>query len=163
MTGLISRLETFLSSYNTHWKDRAAKTQGGCQECKRISDTAPKLCTDNELIDPRDAFHVAILLHHDIENKYVIAANELCRYAIARLDNGDKDLQMVRWLYAASYDRIFVHDGKPQKLGTQFVRNKDGKFELATPIDPATTDEERALYGIPTTEESLKRLSAPYK
>ncbi len=163
MTGTSSILETLLDSYKAHRKDQTTKIQGECQECKRISDAALKLYTDNELIEPRDAFHAAILLHHGVENKYVLAANELCRYAIARLDSSDKDMQMARWLYAASYDRILVHDGKPQKFGTQFVKNKDGVFELATSIDLATTDEERALYGIPTVEESLKRLSASYK
>ena len=171
MKDVNSRLEMLLSIYNSHRKaidynahvDQVTKTKTNCRECKRISDEAMKMYIDNELTNPLDAFHAAILLHHGIENEYVAVANDLCRYAVARLGDDHKDIRSARWLYAASYDRMLVRDGKPQKFGTQFIKNKDGKFELATPIDPATTDEERTLYGIPTIAETLRSLSEAYK
>ena len=170
MKDVNSRLEIILSAYNSHRKvvdysahiDQVTKTQTNCQECKRVSGEVMKMYADNELTNPLDAFHAAIILHHGIENEYAVAANDLCKYAVARLGDNHKDIRSARWLYAASYDRILVHDGKLQKFGTQFVKNKDGKFELATPIDSATTDEERAWYGIPAIEETLKRLSESY-
>lgn len=170
MTEISSRLEELLSAYNQHRKavdynahaESAEKTTKSCKECKEIADKALRMYKDNELVDPLDAFHAAILLHHGTENEHVIAANELCKYAMTRLDEGHKDIDLARWLYAASYDRILVHDGKPQKFGTQFRINDKGEFEPATPVDPNTTDEERAMYGIPSLEKTIKNLSARY-
>jgi hypothetical protein len=48
-------------------------------------------------------------------------ANELARQGIELGDERSK------WLYAATMDRWLVSQGKPQKYGTQFRKNKKGK------------------------------------
>ncbi len=72
-------------------------------------------------------------------------ANQLAERAI---ELGEDD---ARWLYAATLDRYLTSQGKPQKYGTQY-QNVDGKWVLL-PVDPATTDEERAEYRVPPLQE----------
>ena len=57
----------------------------------------------------------------------------------------------ARPLAAAAYDRRRRLRGEPQKFGTQ-VCERDGRREL-WPVDPATTDSERAKWGLPALVE----------
>jgi hypothetical protein len=50
-------------------------------------------------------------------------------------------------LIAAATDRSLLARSLPQKYGTQFVR-EGGRWTLGK-IDPAVTDAQRALYGVP--------------
>ena len=62
----------------------------------------------------------------------------------------------ARWLAAAALDRYLVGVGKPQKYGTQWnIDLKTGK-KTVPPVDPATTDVERAAWDV----EPLKRFLA---
>lgn len=58
----------------------------------------------------------------------------------------------ARWLEAATEDRWRLARGLPQRWGTQYQDN-DGRWELA-PVDPATTDAERAARGLPSLAEA---------
>lgn len=57
----------------------------------------------------------------------------------------------ARALAAAAYDRIRMLAGEPQKFGTQWTE-REGRREL-WPVDPATTDSERAKWGLPALAE----------
>ena len=46
-------------------------------------------------------------------------------------------------------DRVLVHEGKPQRFGTQFTAGSDGVFRFAPVSDPATLDARRAAAGMP--------------
>ncbi|MBS1965684.1 MAG: hypothetical protein JST60_07665 [Chloroflexi bacterium SZAS-1] len=48
---------------------------------------------------------------------------------------------------AAAWDRSLLGRGKPQRFGTQFVR-ENGRWSLGE-VDPRITDMQRALYGVP--------------
>lgn len=54
---------------------------------------------------------------------------------------------------ATCFDRLRMMAGQPQKFGTQ--RGPDG---APWPVDPATTDSERAKWGLPTLRELQRRL-----
>lgn len=69
-------------------------------------------------------------------------ANQLAQRAI---ELGEEN---GRWLFAASLDRYYLSIGRRQKFGTQYTLS-EGRWELR-PIDPNTTDEERAKYNVPT-------------
>ena len=63
----------------------------------------------------------------------------------------------ARELVAQSIDRYLSMTTGVQKYGTnRFINQKTEKEELA-PIDRATTDAERAQYGVPPLAELLKR------
>ncbi len=71
----------------------------------------------------------------------VQAAHELALQAMATE-------RTARRLAAASFDRLRVLQGLPQKFGTQ--RRADG---TVWPIDPATTDSERRKWDLPPRHE----------
>ncbi|WP_342377465.1 hypothetical protein NVS55_39170 [Myxococcus stipitatus] len=77
-------------------------------------------------------------------------ARELATKAMA-LDAEDPDAPM---LAATAEDRELMARGKPQRFGTQRHRVK-GQWRLY-PVDPRTTDAERAKWRLPSLEE-LKR------
>ncbi len=48
---------------------------------------------------------------------------------------------------AAAWDRSLIGRGKPQRFGTQFIR-EGGRWSLGR-VDARVTDTQRALYGVP--------------
>jgi hypothetical protein len=46
-------------------------------------------------------------------------------------------------------DRVLVHQGKPQRFGTQFTLSSDGVFRLAPVSDTARLDARRSAAGMP--------------
>ena len=65
-------------------------------------------------------------------------------------------LRRARLLAATAYDRLRRLAGEPQKFGTQVVV-RDGVLEL-WPVDPHTTDSERAKWDVPPLAEILRDL-----
>jgi hypothetical protein len=58
-----------------------------------------------------------------------------------------------------AWDRWLVASGKPQRFGTQMIK-QDGRWSLGA-VDPATNDFERALYAVPplyVQEQRAKQL-----
>jgi len=65
---------------------------------------------------------------------------------------------------AEAIDKDLVRQGKPQRYGTQWVWNRERRVWRLHPIDPATTDDERAALGVPSYGELIQaeiRFSAP--
>jgi|GEM_PF-401622 len=89
----------------------------------------------------RDLVYAAFIFQHGNCPEHYLLANRLAQIA---LEAGDPE---ARWIYAAALDRYQMSQGQPQKYGTQYTL-VDGRYELY-PIDPATTDAERAQYGVP--------------
>jgi|SRR5688572_2996476 len=94
-----------------------------------------------------DYFHAAMIFQHGEAVADIERAHQLALQAIA-VDPGHKN---ARWLAAASEDRVLMYRDKPQRWGTQFKRI-DGQWKL-WPVDPATTDADRAKWGVPTLAE----------
>jgi uncharacterized protein DUF6624 len=46
-------------------------------------------------------------------------------------------------------DRVLVHEGKPQRFGTQFIAGPDGVFRFAPVSETASLDARRSAAGIP--------------
>lgn len=62
----------------------------------------------------------------------------------------------AKWLTAAATDRLLMKQGKLQKYGTQFrKKNAKSKWRLY-PVDPKTTDAERANFNVPSLHEALQ-------
>lgn len=64
---------------------------------------------------------------------------------------------LARPLAATAYDRLRLLAGAPQKFGTQIVE-RDGR-RMLWPVDPLTTDSERAKWGLPSLAELQRRAS----
>lgn len=99
---------------------------------------------------PAEQFAAATVLIYSEDLAEVEAAQALALAAMGK----DKS---ARRLAATAYDRLRRLRGEPQKFGTQLVVRGD-VLEL-WPIDPATTDSERAKWDVPPLAEIQRRLA----
>jgi hypothetical protein len=105
-----------------------------------------------EIFSAQDLIYAAFIFQHGECTEHYLFAHRLAQIA---LEAGDPD---ARWIYAATLDRHLMSLGKPQKFGTQYVGTGED-FRLY-PVDPSTTDEERAQYNVPPLSEALERASS---
>jgi hypothetical protein len=99
--------------------------------------------------DPLDWYRAAWLFNHgDTPEEAEVA----CRLAERAMAAGHAP---ARWLYAATYDRLCMYRGQPQRFGTQIV--PDGRRHRVWDTDPSTTDEERAAFDVPLLAEQHRR------
>lgn len=103
-----------------------------------------------------DFHHASVIFQHGETSDDYKLANQLAKKAMGLGE------ERAKWLYAASLDRWFLSAGKPQKFGTQFVRNSQDEWELAQPLDPSVTDEERAKYNVPPLSKALESFKQKY-
>jgi hypothetical protein len=59
--------------------------------------------------------------------------------------------------YAMLHDRVMTHAGQPQRFGSQFVCNAEGRYEMYDVEDPAGLDERRLEMGLSTVAENAAR------
>lgn len=105
----------------------------------------------------KDYHHAALIFQHgDTTDDYKLAYE----FSKKALGLGDES---ARWLYAATLDRYLLSSGKPQKYGTQFKLNDKKEWELAQPIDPSITDEERSKYNVPPLSQALQKFKEKYQ
>lgn len=101
--------------------------------------------------DGEDYYHAAMVYQHgDMTNDYK-KANLLAKKSM------DKGYDPAKWLYAATLDRYLLSQRKSQKYGTQYKRNKDGKYELL-PLDSMITDAQRKELNVPALKEMEQRI-----
>ena len=109
-----------------------------------------------------DYYYAALIMQHGSCPARYKLANRLAQQAI----NLGDETEDTRWLYAATLDRYLRNVGKPQKLGTQYLSQGDSCEYRLEPVDPHTTDEERAKYGVPplaVAEAKAEAISAECK
>jgi hypothetical protein len=115
-----------------------------------------RLLTAGAVRSPEDEYHAAMMLQHSLRLEDYWQAHTLACQA------AEAGYGPARWLTAAALDRWLMRQGRPQKYGTQFVPADlprwlwwlgawRGRFRLWD-VDPATTDAERAEWGIPPLE-----------
>ncbi|MGE0640737.1 MAG: hypothetical protein AB7G12_05150 [Thermoanaerobaculia bacterium] len=100
---------------------------------------------------PGDAFRAAAILVESPLLENVARARALAHRALEL----DPDLLEARPLYAQALDREKLLAGEPQVFGTQLV-SRDGRWAIYD-CDPATTDADRAAWGVPSLDELRRR------
>lgn len=105
----------------------------------------------SEIADPEssDFYHAAWLFNHGDEPDEARLAYELASESAA---SGHAD---AKWLAAAAFDRWCMYRGSRQKYGTQIV--PDGIGYRLWDVEPETTDDERARFGVPSIEAMKRR------
>ncbi|GGO29682.1 hypothetical protein [Deinococcus humi] len=143
--------------------DQAARSGPGAIDWETVAredrerrEQTLKLLQSGRLSTPADFVGAAFLFQHgDCPAAYELAS-KLAAQAIAAGERpGSSPHPIARWIYAATYDRWQRSLGQPQKYGTQYLRVGEGCNYRLEPYDPATTDAERAAYGVPPLEEAL--------
>lgn len=96
-----------------------------------------------------DLFRAGIIMQHGGRLKYIRKANQLAKLS------AEKGYKKAKWLYAASLDRSLMMQKKKQKFGTQYVKQKNGKWRVY-PIAPGMSDRIRAEYSVKPLQEIKK-------
>jgi len=94
-----------------------------------------------------------LLLQHSPDHEFQRSALALMEDAAARGEASSRSVALLM-------DRVLIHEGKPQRYGTQF-KFVDGGLEFHPIEDPETVDERRASVGLPTLE-AYRRLSEDF-
>jgi hypothetical protein len=94
-----------------------------------------------------------LILQHSPDHEFQRATLVLMEDAVERGEASARSLALLT-------DRVLIHQGLPQRYGTQF-RFVDGGIEFHPIEDPELVDERRASVGLPTLEE-YRRLSEEF-
>jgi hypothetical protein len=126
--------EEQINDLESEGEDRA---QRGKQRRERVVELYAQGAVDSA----QDHYHAAlVMLYGDEPPQYDLARTFANRAA--------KLGEQRAWsVMAAAWDRALLAQGAPQRFGTQFVR-ENGRWSLGE-VDPAVTDAERAMYGVP--------------
>ena len=108
-----------------------------------------ELVGSETLHDPEDYFYAAMVFQHGETLEHYWQAHALAKRG-AELGH-----HASRCLAAVAYDRWLLHQGKPQKYGTQYI-SKEGRWVLYE-VDPSTSDRQRAEWNVPPLKQSLQR------
>ena len=102
------------------------------------------------LADAPDYFHAAVVFQHGEHLDDFWRVYELARRSM--------DLGNRTNLAALAYDRWLMHQGKPQKFGSQ-SRLVNGRYVMWK-TDPATTDAKRAAWHMPPLAKLQRQVDA---
>lgn len=107
------------------------------QRCQRVID----LYAQGHIVNAYDNFHAAWVLLCGESAAHFRLARMFARRAAGLGEARAWTLEAMAW------DRWLVASGKPQRFGTQILK-QHGRWSLGA-VDPAVTDLERAFYGVP--------------
>lgn len=124
------------------WKIIGARDKARREVIEKILEIKPKLTG-------LDCFRMGIIFQHGETIEDIKKAQ---RFAKQGFVLGSKP---SKWLYAAATDRLLMMQGKPQKFGTQYRKNKEGIWEVH-PIQPDTTDIERKTFNVSPLQKIKK-------
>lgn len=143
--------QQLLQLYEADIKDRnenVSPEELDVRDKQRILQVEKLISQDRDFV-AQDYHHAALIFQHGDSVEHYQKAHKLAKKAVEMGDNSAK------WLTAASLDRLLLMEGKAQKYGTQFKHNDNGLWELALPIDPTTTDEERITWNVPPLKDAF--------
>ena len=113
------------------------------------ADEARRIAKSGELKSGRDHLRAAVLLAESKSPADWMLAAELGRQA---MELGEP---LGLRVAAEAIDKDLVHQGLPQRFGTQFTWDEARATWRLHPIDPAMTDAERAAMSVPSYAELI--------
>lgn len=105
--------------------------------CQRVID----LYANGAISDSRDHFHAALVLLYGEKPAHYELARTFARRA------ADQGEPRAWTLVAMSWDRWLLAVGRPQRFGTQIIK-QGGRWSLGL-VDEQVSDLDRAFYGVP--------------
>ncbi|GAB4447517.1 MAG: hypothetical protein OHK0015_51670 [Chloroflexi bacterium OHK40] len=114
-----------------------ADPAGARRRCQRVID----LYAQGGVRDARDHFHAAwVMLCGETQGHYSMAR----MFARRAAELGE---ERAWTLLAMAWDRWLVASGRPQRFGTQIIK-QNGRWSLGA-VEPTVSDLQRALYAVP--------------
>lgn len=115
----------------------AADSVGARRRCQRVID----IYAAGHVVDARDNFHAAwVMICGETQGHYSLAR----MFARRATELGEARAWTLR---AMAWDRWLVAGGKPQRFGTQIIK-QNGRWSLGA-VEPDVSDLERAFYAVP--------------
>jgi hypothetical protein len=110
---------------------------GARRRCQRVID----LYAQGAVVEARDNFHAAwVMLCGETQGHYSLAR----MFARRATEMGEERAWTLR---AMAWDRWLVAGGKPQRFGTQIIKQQ-GRWSLGS-VEAGVSDLERAFYAVP--------------
>ena len=110
---------------------------GARRRCQRVID----LYAEGKILEARDQFHAAwVMLCGETQGHFNLAR----MFSRRATEQGEERGWTLR---AMAWDRWLVAGGKPQRFGTQIIK-QHGHWSLGT-VDTEISDLERALFAVP--------------
>lgn len=96
------------------------------------------------LEDGTDYYHASMIFQHGKTAEDYLKANELAKKAVELQE------ERAKWMVAATWDRYLTNNSGAefQKYGTQYKKDSEEGNWYLYPVDPNTTDEERAEFNV---------------
>jgi hypothetical protein len=113
-----------------------------------------ELLESNQLKTAEDFHDAAFIYQHGHDPEDYLLAHVLAMVAVQKGDS--KSL----WISAATLDRYLQTIGQPQVFGTQYNNHDDSPYTQAPYNRDLVTDQLRALFCVPDTEQQRKNVAA---
>lgn len=133
--------------------DLESETDDRVQRGRQRRERVMALYAQDVLHSAQDYYYAALIMLYGEEAPHFDLART-CAQRAAKL--GEPRAWSV---VAAAWDRSLLRRGRPQRFGTQFVR-EGGRLSLGR-VDQQVTDSERAFYGVPplwVQQQSIEQL-----
>lgn len=113
-----------------------------------------QIIKDGGLHTPADYNHASFVFQHGDGLEDIRLAHALATISTTMAPD-DKEL---RWIVAASWDRMLMYRNQAQWYGTQYKSDEQGWY-LYPVAENAVTDADRQAMGVPTLAESQQRVA----
>jgi len=120
--------------------------------CLRYRQQVYQYLAQSLLFEPSDLYRAALLLH--TTDTATCRENFLLAYYLG-MEAAKKGHAEARYLSACSLDKYLSASGLRQKYGTQFSRDRFGRYYIL-PFDTTTSDADRAAWDVPGLDSLLK-------
>jgi tetratricopeptide (TPR) repeat protein len=148
-----------IAIYNSDQSDRKAEVIDWAMVAKNDKVRRAKvnaLLSANKVRTALDYHHAALIFQHGTNFLSYRKAIELMKKSI------ELDPRANKWLLAGAIDRYRLSTFRSQIFGTNYKKNKDGRWELPNYDSTVMTDAERIAHGVETLaqqRETLKLLN----
>ena len=147
----------FLAAYNAHPRNQAL-VDSLIAQMQRVDSI--NLCAISEILDTRgfvgrdkvgdaSAVYWLVIQHAPVEMQ-----KKYFPLFVVAMERGD----LARSQVAMMDDRIALHEGRPQKYGSQIVENDKGQRVIYQLLDPAQVDQWRKAMDLPPLADYKKQM-----
>jgi len=145
-------LLTMVKEHDLMAGDSRTSSQVFTANCLRYRQQVYQYLAQSLLIEPTDLYRAALLLQ--TTDTATCKENLMLAYYLA-MEAAKKGHAEARYLSACSLDKYLAASGLRQKYGTQFTRDRFGRYYVL-PFDSTTSDADRAAWDVPGLDSLLK-------
>jgi len=132
------------------WEDANFRNEVSKRDKVRKEEVS-KYIKNDQLQTAEDYYFSAMIFQHGDSVADFKQAHQLAKTSM------NMGYESAKWLYAASLDRLLLHQGRKQRYGTQYRKENNGKWFLP-PVDEIISDDERKKYNVLILSDMTKKI-----